>query len=154
MKVKAILYPTEGFHLDKGQFHALTMALADVGESRFYMSITESPSGPFLDLPGTNSAENWILEEPTFEEYKDLDPCLENAIYSAKGDWGILLSHELHGLFVSSTTVWSGFANYYPKWKQDLQAFTALWNRYHIERNVDIAWLYPLLRHVNERAAC
>src|SRR6266576_3995763 len=96
LPVRVVLFPTDSYHLDREQFEALIAAMRNSHESRFFLSELES-SDPF-DPNAHWKREHWECTNPTFDEYSSLMIGVDNALYSENGSWGVLLSHELHGL--------------------------------------------------------
>jgi hypothetical protein len=149
MSIKAIIYPTNVYYLESDQFQALIKTLIDFGEDEFFISLTELESDPFETTTlNTGEDKHWICQTSTFDEYINIELFVENAIYSSKGTWGILLSHESHALFVCTQPFWKVFQKQYPSWKGDLRQFIDLWHTYHKERGINIDWLQPLLNHL------
>lgn len=120
--VKAVLYPTKGYHLNESQFTALLKACAEIGEKEFFVSQIEADSE--AELP---KDWNWRCVSPTYEEYYELPLVIENAHYSKNGTWGILVSHESHGLLVSTEDFWDAFKSTYTNWDDDYRNFEEYW---------------------------
>lgn len=148
LSARVVLYPTNLYYLDEEQFRALMAAITILDEAKFYISFTELKDAPFTAGGPKGEIANWECEKLTYEEYLSIDLFMENAIYSASGTWGILLSHELHALFVSSDGFWNNFSKNYRNWKRDIQDFVKLWERWKVNRGVDISWLPTLLNHL------
>lgn len=120
--IKAVLYPTYGYHLSKSQFRALLNACAEVGEESFLISQVEGK--PEAELP---KDWNWCCISPTYKKYLELPLLIENAHYSSDGTWGILMSHERHGLLVSNVDFWDAFKSKYMAWDEDYKKFERYW---------------------------
>lgn len=146
--VRAVLFPTDSYHLDSEQFEALIRAARNGHESNFFISEMES-SDPF-DLNARWKRKHWLCTDPTFEEYSSLMIGVDNALYSTSGSWGVLLSHELHGLLVCQEPFWRGFANNYPNWKDDLGEFVSYWDRIRGEAGTETKWLDPFITNLTQ----
>lgn len=121
--VKAVLYPTNGYHLKESQFTALLNACAEIGENMFFVSQVEAkPQAELL------KDWNWCCICPTYERYSALPLVIENAHYSSNGTWGILISHERHALLVSNKDFWDAFKSDYVDWDEDYWKFERYWN--------------------------
>jgi hypothetical protein len=140
--IKAVLYPTESYHLSKQQFQALIKASLVYDERVFFISEIEGNSNPF------DKGFHWICNEPTFTEYTNLPIGIENAIYSKSGKWGLLLSHELHALLVCDIPFWETFQQLYPEWKFDQEKFIKDWESKEKEFGSNIGWLKPFISHL------
>jgi hypothetical protein len=145
--VKAVLYPTYGSHLEVKQFQALTRALADCGEHEFYISMVEwEPERRVWDVEENS---HWLCWQSTLEEYKGAEIYLENALYSTRGSWGVLLSHEDHALLVCHDELWESFENCYPDWRKDYAEFINYWKEVESE-GVNVDWLKSFLSHLTK----
>lgn len=151
MVVKAVLYPTNVYYLELDQFNALTTALKICGENEFFISLTETESDLFEKATFDDGEyKHWICKMTDFEEYMSIDLFMENAIYSSKGTWGVLMSHESHALLVCDESFWNEFQKSYPDWEDNLKEFTNLWQTYNSERGVNIEWLQPFISHLTK----
>jgi hypothetical protein len=142
--VRAVLYPTWSYHLDERQFQAFKAALDAKGEDAFIYSTVE---GEPEERVWTGAWEHWRCSDLTLDEYWHTGIPIESAHYSARGEWGILLSHEDHALLVCDHRFWDAFRRFYPTWRDDRTDFVALW-REHERNGVDISWLQPFLDHL------
>ncbi len=124
LPVRAVLYPTYGYHLDERQFKALLHAVEENGQDEFFISQVEiKETDRFPD------DWNWRCIRPSYTEYLDLPLVVENAIYSANGSWGILVSHEDHALLVCDHNFWYAFVNCYSDWEEDFIQFVEYWKQ-------------------------
>lgn len=89
-----VFYPTDGYHLTKSQLEALLSVLGAEREANFFLSIVESEDLDFLN----RSWGHWSCLAPSYQEYSSVSITLENALFSVTGDWGVLVSHEMHAL--------------------------------------------------------
>jgi hypothetical protein len=146
--IRIILFMTDSYHLEAEQFFALTETLKVIGEDEFYISEVEEVADPF-DSQNKWRRDHWVCVNPTFEEYTKLPIGIENALYSPKGGWGILLSHESHGLLGCHQYFWDVFQTLYPDWRSNLKEFIKWWETSEAKDSVKYKWLGPLLAHLN-----
>jgi hypothetical protein len=151
MPIKTVLFMTDSYHLEQRQFYALANTLRDCGESDFFVTETEGVADPF-GSPNSKRG-SWHCVSPSFAEYTQIPTGIENAVYSKDGSWGILLSHELHGLLVCRHQFWDTFQKWYPLWKYDVKEFIEFWRANEKENSVEHKWLGPFLTHLSPPAA-
>jgi hypothetical protein len=139
--VRVVIFPTDSYHLTFEQFNAMVKAAARFNEKEFIISEVEIPA-PF------KKGSHWLCTEPSFGDYTKLDTMIENAIYSINGKWGILLSHELHGLLVCDIPFWNIFCKEYPNCKQDMNEFLDYWKSVETE-GAKTDWIPLFLKHLS-----
>ncbi len=148
LPVRVVLFPTDSYHLQSDQFEALIRAARNCNELSLFVSELES-ANPF-DLTSRWKREHWEATNPTFEEYSSLPLGIENALYSENGTWGVLLSHELHGLLVCTEQFWQVFRDRYSKYHNDFQEFINYWERIRDEAQTDTNWLDLFVTHLTK----
>lgn len=89
-----LLYPTDGCHLFADQLQALRFAALEAGDSACYLAVVEGKA----TLAGSDEERVYALNLDDFDGYSQLNLTLENAIFSASGSWGLLISHEMHAV--------------------------------------------------------
>ena len=141
--VRAVLFPTDSYHLDHTQFEALTSAAQT---ARFFISEMESID-PF-DPHAPWKRKHWECTNLTFEEYSSLVIGVDNALYSENGSWGILLSHELHALLVCDEPFWQVFKDQYPNLEQNFEEFIEYWRGIREDVGTETQWLTPFVSHL------
>lgn len=146
LSVRVVLFPTDNYHLEREQFEALILAARNNHESSFFVSEMES-SDPF-DPNARWKRKHWECTDPIFEEYTSLPLGIDNALYSESGSWGVLLSHELHGLLVCNEQFWQVFKNNYSKHGNDFKEFIEYWDRLRTESGTDPKWLDTFVAHL------
>jgi hypothetical protein len=144
MTRRVVLYPTYGYHLEENQFQALVDASSECGEKSFFISEVEHEPDPFA------TDHHWVCTSPTYAEYSNLPLSVENAIYSSSRKWGILISHEDHGLLASKDSFWEAFQKRYPHWKDDHKKFVEVWRQNEMNLGTDVSWLKDFLDHLSE----
>lgn len=83
------------------------------------------------------------MREPSYEDYSQLSLTLENAIYSRDGNWGVLISHEMHALIAGSREFMTALDEQYRGWSNDLRLLREAWSE-----NPNGGWLEPTISHV------
>jgi hypothetical protein len=131
-----VFYPTDGYHLTRRQFFAVKEALKQIGSLGFFVFVVESEGLLFLE----RNWGHWTCDDPSYEEYFALPLVLENAIYSGDGQWGILISHEMHALISGSPEFLVALAGHYHGWSDDLRLLREAWMS-----NPNADWLQPIL---------
>lgn len=98
-KIKSgrVLYPTDGCLLTEGQFAALSDACKKNNEDHFMVVVVE---GVKIDSIGSNDMT--LVRVGDYKGYSSLNLTLENAIFSPVGEWGVLISHEMHAVLGGS----------------------------------------------------
>jgi len=109
IKRGCLFFPTDGLHLTRQQYSALMVAIAAAGEPGFFVSIVESEGLGFLH----RSSGHWWLQAPSYEEYSAMNLTLENALYSAHGNWGIVVSHESHAVVGGTAPIVESVSRHY-----------------------------------------
>lgn len=147
---KLIVFPTDGYYLTSEQFFALVNTAMKLGDSEIFISEVESRPDPFVLPPGRDyQHKHWVAQIPLkFSQYTEMPIILENAIYSPKGKWGIIVSHEEHAILGGPNEFIREFKAYYGTWKDDLGEFLEFWewNKNNFGSNLD--WLPELMKHL------
>lgn len=123
VKGRLLFYPTYGYHLGKKQYDAFAKTARALHESGFYLSIVEYTRG-FL-----TRGENYFCQFPLYDEYERIHLVLENAIYSMRGTFGILISHENHAIVGGSTDFILELKKNYPDWQEDRRRLLEEWRK-------------------------
>ncbi len=129
-----VFYPTSGYHIDVTQYLAVTQAAKILGDKGFWVSETEWQSESFAE------ASHWWCAFPDYSEYEQLPLVLENAVYSPRSSWGLILSHEDHAIVGGSLRFIEYVKSFYPQWRIDLEELRLFWAK-HQQSN----WLDAIL---------
>jgi hypothetical protein len=129
-----IFYPTEGYHLGKSQYEAMIVSAKSVGDDGFIVSITEGV-GNIIER-----GEHWWCEFPPYDEYLGLPLVLENSLYSRNAAWGVMISHEDHGILGGEEKFVATLRKAYPQWQEDIMKVTETW-----KDNPNGSWVVDLL---------
>lgn len=140
LRIRVVLFPTDGYYLTEKQFGAIaSSSSAAQANPLFYISEVEWEHNTFL------RGKHYRCIQPSFAEYSNISVGVENAVYSSDGSWGVLISHELHGLMVCDESFWNSFKSYYPDWAEDEVAFTDYWSLQRESELADTEWLKGFL---------
>lgn len=148
---KVLLYPTNGYHLSKKQYSALINTLNSIGETFFYVSEIEGTD--YFKKSNCMMHKDAHLEvtvNTSYYEYENTNIYLENAIYSHKGQWGAIISHEDHAVLGGSKEFIAIFKNFYPEWKDDQIKFLNAFEYWNKIAKIDLSWLAPFISYINE----
>lgn len=141
---KLLLCPTDGYFLSEKQFDALLCTLKEICENEIIISITE-----YEEMFSLNS-QHWRFDTKTeYSQYIKQDIYLENAIYSNKGDWGLLISHEDYAVLGGDKCFVDTFKKYYNAWIDDIANFKMAWEHNKKEYGSDLSWVSTLEKHLN-----
>lgn len=119
---RLLLYPTYGYYLEETQYQAFAQSVQAIGEDAFFVSEVEY-AGDFFE-----KGQHWRCACPTYDEYRNLPLVLENAVFSTKGSFGMLLSHEDHAIVGGTTEFIESMRRNYPHWQEDRERIQADWN--------------------------
>lgn len=148
---KIILCPTDGYYLNKKQFNALMKTIQQMEDCSFYLSEVEGDC--FLENFNTkNNYElgHWELTlETSYDAYKSNPLILENALYSSKGTWGVIISHEDHAVLGGSDNFMKLFKQSYLEWDRGLENFIIMCEYSRTHYKSDLSWLPDFLSYIN-----
>ena len=118
-----VLFPTDGCQLSREQFDALARVAAKRGETTCYLAVVEG----HVRLEANADQRIFMISLADYESYASLYLTLENAIYSTSGDWGILLSHEMHAVLGGDAVLVSEFNQLDTSAAEQWKAFQGQW---------------------------
>lgn len=116
-----LFWETEGSALSELQYDVLCKAIKAIGEEGFIITETEMKKKFLLE------GNSWWCRFPLYRDYIWMGIGIENALYSAKGTWGLIISHEDHAIVGGSSEFISVLKKEYPRWKQDLEDLKEYW---------------------------
>jgi hypothetical protein len=144
-ELAAVLYPVE-YELDARQLAALVVSAKAAGDEGFYLSALERPPADAQDRP-----YHWYVPFAAIAKYRDLGSVfvLENALYSASGRWGLMISHESHAV-VAGTNRFVGdlLSTLATPRESQARAFIEHWRANRQRYRSDVRWLPFLLANV------
>ena len=106
VRARTILYPLQlGPRLDAAQLRALVEAARAVGDEALYYSQTEGETthlqlvraegrSELVDPALGNLGQHWLLPLDDVRQHDVIGPYLDNALYSPRGSWAVLVSHD------------------------------------------------------------
>ncbi len=89
-----VIFPTDGCQLFRAQFEGLAQIARMHGETHCYLAVAEGHES----IEGNDNEQILLVDLSDYESYSKLHLTLENALYSTRGAWGLLISHEMHGV--------------------------------------------------------
>jgi hypothetical protein len=131
------------YHPEPPLLNVLVETAQFYGDHGFYASILDRPAPEERMQP-----YHWFVPFSDIGEYESLVGPVENAIYSPKGTWGLMGSHDWHGLLGATQPFIQSMRLHLPQLDQDVLAFLEEWKDYHQDRQADVSWIPPLLFHV------
>lgn len=144
---KILLFPTEGYHLTEDQYQALMTAVKSINETEFVLSEIEGDCFTHSSDDGMYKHGHWIVDTNTsYDEYQSLTLPLESAIYSRKGNWGIMISHEEHAILGGNNIFIREFKENCHDWSASLERFLVQWQRNQNQYNSTIDWIPSFLK--------
>jgi len=150
---KVLLYPTNGYHLLKQQFSALINVINLFSQDRsFFVSEIETTAFTKNKNPESYLGEHFEISlDTTYYEYEKINICLENALYSPVGEWGVMISHESHAVLGGSKDFVNSFKQFYPDWKNDQKKFLENFGYWSKIVKTDLSWIQPFIDYVNKK---
>ena len=117
-----VFFPTDAYILSEEQYTAIRAAAAENGDEGYFWSYCEG--SPKFDDP----TQHYWCPLPDYNEYSSiLDYAVENAIYSSKSEWGIILSQESHAMIGGTEHFISVVKKNYTNWKSDFEELYEEW---------------------------
>jgi hypothetical protein len=150
LESRMILFPVH-YMMETSLARAITKASAQLNENSFYLSVLERPTDEEHDRP-----YHWHIGFSEFEQYRSLGYpfVLENAVYSDRGTWGLMFSHERHAVLGGPAEFVQVVAQELPKLTDQVENFVETWKKNQKRLGSKVDWLPRLLKHVygDERA--
>lgn len=152
-----LLCPVDGYYLNFDQYISLIKTLEYIDkDDRIFISEIETKSieDVFKSSRGNNEYElkHWELDlKTTYEEYLKIEINLENAIYSSKGTWGIVISHEEHAVIGGSNEFINKFNIEYPLFEGSMNSFQEKWEYNKKNYNSDMTWYNLFIKSLEKR---
>lgn len=141
-----LLFPVDGYKLTKEQYDALLLAIRDIYVDE-EMFISEIEAESIEDIFRSNNDDfkyilkHWSIDlSTTYDEYAGLDINVENAIYSSKNNWGIIISHEEHAVIGGDAKFLDVFKTKYAKIDDSIEKFHKYWENNRKQYNSEMEW--------------
>lgn len=143
---RSLLYPIS-FQLQQRELASIAAAIHAIGETDFYLSALERSTNSKLTQP-----YDWYIPIAQIDQYYSINGylfLLENALYSTKGTWGIMISHEQHAIVGGSKLFLDTLMSYWPfSPAEQIANFLHDWKTNHEQLGANISWLPKLLAHI------
>lgn len=140
---RMILFPVH-YVMETSLARAITKASAQLNENSFYLSVLERPTDEEHDRP-----YHWHVAFTELEQYRSLGYpfVLENAVYSDRGTWGLMFSHERHAVLGGPAEFVQVVTEELPKLTEQVETFIETWKKNQKGLGSNVHWLIRLLRH-------
>jgi len=144
IQARAILFPIH-YIMEKPFRRALMKAAKDLNEESFYLSVLERPPAEKQDR-----AYHWHIGFKEVDLYESLGYpfVLENAIYSDRGSWGLMFSHEGHAVIGGPENFLESVIKALPDGMKHVEKFIAHWKGNQARFGSDLEWVRKLLNHI------
>jgi hypothetical protein len=151
------------YELESPLADAIIESAINLGEGECYMS--DLWRGPGTNINGEKiySPEHWHMSLKEFEviylgkggfaEFKDFDLgdvfSSEHVIYSTKGEWGVMMSHERFGLLGGSSEFIAKIEELFPELNNQVYGFLDYFRYFKNNyAQATLEWIPPLMSHV------
>lgn len=143
---RRLLYPVS-YVPDSALLDAIAFAALETGDSGLYWSVMERPESKMQDR-----TYHWYIPFEEIKVYESFtEPyVLENVLYSPRGQWGIMTSHENHALLGGTTAFFEAMRRVAPGFDdvKQVQAFLSDWKDNRTRYGAELSWIPRLLRNV------
>jgi len=144
---RALWYPVSlGLHQDDRHILALNRAAQVVGDAAYFVSVlVRNPAA------SPDPRNRWLVPLSPPDKYRDLLFALnfETAHYSPEGIWGLMFSHEEHGVVGGSALFVDSFFQSLGIRDDDcVTAFLDRWLRDRERLEIPLDWIEPFLAHL------
>jgi hypothetical protein len=151
------------YELESPLADAIIESAISLGDGECYMS--DLWRGPGTNINGEKiySPEHWQMSFKEFEmvhlckdgftEFKDFDLgdvfSSEHVIYSTKGEWGVMMSHERFGLLGGSSEFIAKIEELFPELNNQVYGFLDYFRYFKNNyAQATLEWIPPLMSHV------
>lgn len=139
---RLILFRYE-YEMEQPLLDAVINTASKSGDDGFYVSIQG-----YSKATEPNQPYHWYVAFSEIAAYQSRVEPVTTMIYSPNGLWGILGSHESHGLMGGSKSFIEAVKLRIPDIDQQVFAFIETWKNYAKDYGTNIGWLPQLLTHV------
>lgn len=149
VRVRRILFPYD-YEMEAPLLDSIINYATKHGDDGFYYSIL----GDSMNANKLPIIRTWLVPFMDLPAYQAMTEPLANVIYSPTGLWGIMGSHESHGLLGGHADLAECLTQQNLDFEQQIATFIENWKHYQTDYGANIQWLVPLLQHVygNEQA--
>lgn len=141
-----LLFPVDGYKLTKEQYDALLFVIREIyRDEEVFVSEIEAESIEDIFRPNNDDfkyvLKHWTIDLSTsYDEYAAMDINVENAIYSSKNNWGIIISHEEHAVIGGDTKFLKVFKTKFAEIDNSFESFQRYWEFNRKYYNSDMEW--------------
>ena len=156
VQARAIVYPcSAGYWIEPPLTDALITAASNLGDRGCYISLLWRPQNEpwHWYIPFEEFIEVYVEESQKYVEYQFSQQAslCETVIYSPQGKWGIILSHEFHGVIGGSAEFLEDIRSVVPFFDEQVYAFLErlrYFKQTYRSELVTLDWLPGLLTNV------
>lgn len=156
VEARAIVYPcSAGYWIEPPLTDAIITAASNLGDNGCYISIFWRPQNEpwHWYIPFDEFIEVYVEESEKFAEYQFSQQATfsESVIYSPRGKWGIILSHEFHGVIGGPAEFIEDIRSVVPFFDKQVYAFLErlrYFKQTYRSELVTLDWLPELLTNV------
>lgn len=137
------------YQIEPPLLDAVVAVASMLGDTGCYLSSLWRVSEEVTDKP----PYHWYIPFSEISVYKEGSSKLkfvlssENVLYSPQGKWGIMTSHEHHGLLGGTLEFVEEIHRRVPNFDEQIYGFLKYW-KYWNERGTKVNWLPELLAHI------
>lgn len=149
---RLILYPAQGYELRDSAWSALAAAALAVGETSAYYATVEGQAArevePVWEVALDENAQAWF-ESSASDGSRN--PIAESALWSGRGTWGLLVSHEQHVVIGGSSEFVNQLLTQVPDADEQVATFIHDLGHYPSDIERRVPWQPRLLVHIYGR---
>jgi hypothetical protein len=141
---RAILFPVH-YIMEKPLARAIIKAAERLREHSFYVTVLERPPAAEHDR-----AYHWHIGFKELDDYKSLGYpfVLENAVYSDRGTWGLMFSHEHHAVLGGPKEFVHDVLKALPDAVTNREKLMEYWKDNQARFGSNLDWLPRLVDHI------
>jgi hypothetical protein len=141
-KERFLLFPCD-FLLSKDVANSLAVSAKSNSENFLLVTYIVSP-----EYEKENNQKFWLIDFSELEElWKEIGP-VEYALFSIKGDWGVIFSYERFALLGCTKEFACILRENFPEIDTQIFSFLEYWKDYEKEPYISTTWIPPLLSHL------
>lgn len=149
---RLILYRCETY-LEPDLVEGLVAAASDLGDTNCYLinlfRDDKKPNDYYLSLSELHDEYvGYSCNNIPTEEGLDIDLWIEYVIYSAQGKWGLMVSHEHHGMLGGSSKFINKVREFVPNLDEQVYLFLKKLKSISYSPHARLDWLPELLTHI------
>lgn len=148
---RLIVFPC-GNYIEPTLIEGLIAAASELGEQNCYLTnlflYEDTTNHYYLSLPELYEEYVNLSCKILPEERLDLDCWIEYVIYSEQGTWGLMVSHEHHGMLGGSSQFINKIREFVPDLDEQVNLFLKKLKSISYSPGARLEWLPGLLTHV------